>query len=335
MPFSVPLPPPTPIATRQSRPEQRKLWWALPLLTTAWLLLLVIVVSASVHVRFWEVAPGSAEPVGDRLTFTKEALAQITQYPTENSVLFVTAFGGQMTALEAFVGYVDPDVEVQSFKERFGDGDPGSQQQIGFQSMTTSKQIAEYVAFTRLGLDASFELGDIIVQDVVCLETQSALSACKQLSPGDTLTAIDGRAIPTLADLVPLMADKQAGDVVTLTVIAHMTSQAQDRRVQLIESPDEPGRTIIGFIPADTRRVVLPFEVSIDTNKIGGPSAGFAFTLALLDEMTPGDLFGGKKVAVTGTMNEDETIGSIGALPQKAVAVKAAGADLFIVPRSQ
>ena len=80
---------------------------------------------------------------------------------------------------------------------------------------------------------------------------------------------------------------------------------------------------------------MLPFEVNIDTNKIGGPSAGFAFTLALLDEMTPGDLFGGKKVAVTGTMNEDETIGSIGALPQKAVAVKAAGADLFIVPRSQ
>ena len=335
MPFSVPLPPPTPITTQEARPEQRKLWWALPLLTTAWLLLLVIVVSASVQVRFWEVAPGSAEPVADRLTFTKEALAQITQYPSDNSVLFVTAFGGQMTALETFVGSVDPDVEVQSFKERFGDGDPGSQQQIGFQSMATSKQIAEYVAFTRLGLDASLELGDVIVQDVVCLETESTLSACKQLSPGDTLTAIDGVAIPTLADLVPLMADKQAGDVVTLTVIAHKTSQAQDRRVQLIESPDEPGRTIIGFIPADTRRVVLPFEVDIDTNKIGGPSAGFAFTLALLDEMTPGDLFGGKKVAVTGTMNEDETIGSIGALPQKAVAVKAAGADLFIVPRSQ
>ena len=168
MPFSVPLPPPTPIATRQSRPEQRKLWWALPLLTTAWLLLLVIVVSASVHVRFWEVAPGSAEPVGDRLTFTKEALAQITQYPAENSVLFVTAFGGQMTALEAFVGFVDPDVEVQSFKERFGDGDPGSQQQIGFQSMTTSKQIAEYVAFTRLGLDASFRK-----------TTHSAIATCQ------------------------------------------------------------------------------------------------------------------------------------------------------------
>jgi PDZ domain-containing protein len=114
-----------------------------------------------------------------------------------------------------------------------------------------------------------------------------------------------------------------------------MESEAQERRVQLIESPDEPGRTIIGFIPADTRTVVLPFEVTIDTDRIGGPSAGLAFTLALLDEMTPGDLFGGVKVAATGTMNEDETIGAIGALRQKAVAVKAAGAKLFLVPKSQ
>jgi PDZ domain-containing secreted protein len=34
-------------------------------------------------------------------------------------------------------------------------------------------------------------------------------------------------------------------------------------------------------------------------------------------------------------MNEDETVGAIGALRQKAVAVKAAGAKLFIVPKTQ
>jgi PDZ domain-containing protein len=44
---------------------------------------------------------------------------------------------------------------------------------------------------------------------------------------------------------------------------------------------------------------------------------------------------GGKKVVATGTINEDETVGSIGALQQKAVAVKAVGADVFIIPASQ
>jgi len=335
MPNSVPLPPPTLAPTRPDRAELRKLWWALPLLTCAWLALIGVVVAASVQVRFWEVAPGSAEPVADRLGFTKEALAQITRYPSENSVLFVTAFGGQLSALETFVGSVDPDVDVQSYEERFGTSTPGTQQQLGFQSMTTAKQIAEYVAFTRLGLDASFELGSVIGEEVVCLEVSVTLSACKQLQPGDTLTAFNGKSIPTLAELAPMMEGFEPGDIVTITVIPHMANEPEDRRVQLIESPDEPGRTIIGFIPADTRTVVLPFEVTIDTDQIGGPSAGLAFTLALLDEMTPGDLFGGLKVAATGTMNEDETIGAIGALRQKAVAVKAAGAKLFIVPKSQ
>jgi len=335
MPNSVPLPPPTLAPTRPDRAELRKLWWALPLLTCAWLALIGIVVAASIQVHFWEVAPGSAEPVANRLEFTKEALAHVTRYPSTNSVLFVTAFGGQLSALETFVGSIDADVDVQSFEERFGKSTPGTQQQLGFQSMTTAKQIAEYVAFTKLGLDASFELGSVVVEEVVCLDIPVTLSACKQLLPGDTLTVFDGKAIPTLAELAPLMEGYEPGDIVTIGVIPHMATEPEDRRVQLIESPDEPGRTIIGFIPADTRTVVLPFEVSIDTDRIGGPSAGLAFTLALLDELTPGDLFGGVKVAATGTMNEDETVGAIGALPQKAVAVKAAGAKLFIVPKSQ
>jgi PDZ domain-containing protein len=278
MPISVPLPPPTLAATSPDRTELRKLWWALPLLTCAWLALVGVVVAASIQVRFWEVAPGSAEPVADRLGFTKEALAQITRYPSENSVLFVTAFGGQLSALETFVGSVDPDVDVQSYEERFGTSTPGTQQQLGFQSMTTAKQIAEYVAFTRLGLDASFELGSVTVEEVVCLEVPVTLSACKQLKPGDTLTAFDGKATPTLAELSASMQGYEPGDIVSISVIPHMANEPEDRRIQLIESPDEPGRTIIGFIPADTRTVVLPFEVTIDTDQIGGPSAGLAFT---------------------------------------------------------
>ena len=35
---------------------------------------------------------------------------------------------------------------------------------------------------------------------------------------------------------------------------------------------------------------------------MGGPSAGLAFTLAILDRMTPGRLLGDQRVAVTGTI---------------------------------
>jgi PDZ domain-containing protein len=40
-------------------------------------------------------------------------------------------------------------------------------------------------------------------------------------------------------------------------------------------------------------------------------------------------------VASTGTISEDETVGVIGALRQKAVAAAGAGADVFLVPAGQ
>ena len=102
-----------------------------------------------------------------------------------------------------------------------------------------------------------------------------------------------------------------------------------------MESPDEAGKGIIGFVPFDTTSVRLPFEIAFDTGEIGGPSAGLAFTLTLLDELTEGDLLGGADVAVTGTMQLDGSVGPIGGLPQKVSAVRQAGIEHFIVPAGQ
>ena len=346
MDTSVPFPPPTvqnvPLddgSASETARINRRLWWALPILTVAWIGLVTIIAASLTPLKLWELAPGSAEQVSNRLSFDKAALSKVMRYPAKTPVLFVTAFGSKLTALDAFAGALDKDVDVQTYKERYGTSTPTEQQRLGYQSMTTAKQIAEYVAYTRLGLDASFVYGDIIIEELVCLENPGPMSACKQLQLGDTITTLDGEPTPTLLDLAPLMADKKPGDIVTLTIkpanLPEGSSLEDVKRIQLIADPDTPTRPIIGFIPADTRTVQLPFEVDIDTDQIGGPSAGLAFTLALLDELTPGDLMGGVKVAATGTIEEDETVGAIGALAQKAVAVKAAGAKVFLVPKGQ
>ena len=36
-----------------------------------------------------------------------------------------------------------------------------------------------------------------------------------------------------------------------------------------------------------------PFDVAIDSGNIGGPSAGLAFTLTIIDLLTEGELTGG------------------------------------------
>jgi PDZ domain-containing protein len=316
-------------------PRQRNMWWALPLLTIVWLVTGALITSSLVKINYWEVAPGSAEEVASRFSFDKNALSQVTRYKTSAPILFVTAYGSKLSALDALVGVLDPDVDVLNREEKFGTITPSEQRRLGFQAMASAKQIAEYVALNRLGYDVSIAYGKLIIERLVCEDAPRPLSACLQLNPGDTITAFDGIEIPTLSDLMPIIADYSPGDVIEVTITPHKTTDSVKKKIELMVSPDDPDRTIIGVWPADTRTVDLPFEVDIDTDSIGGPSAGLSFTLALLDELTAGELTGGVKVAATGTIDGDESVGAIGALRQKTVAVKASGATVFLVPSAQ
>ena len=79
----------------------------------------------------------------------------------------------------------------------------------------------------------------------------------------------------------------------------------------------------------------LPIDVTLNVENIGGPSAGLAFTLSVIDALTPEPLTGNLDVAATGTIHHDGTVGPIGGVPQKAHSTVRAGTDLFLVPASQ
>jgi PDZ domain-containing protein len=307
------------------------------MLTVSWLLLAAVVVAGALTIERWETAPGSVDAVAPRLDFDSEA-AGVTRHRSDNSVRFVTAFGSQLTALEGFIGWVDDDIAVETRTERFGERSPVEQRRLGFQAMVGAKQIAEFVALKRLGYDVELKYGAVVVEEVICNDDPATDSACKRLNPGDVIESLAGTETPTLDVLVKAMEGREVGDVVEIVVHTLNTNPNETRRtekVSLIASPDDANRTIIGIVPADTRTVEVPFEVNISTDSIGGPSAGLAFTLALLDELTPGNLMGDSTVAATGTISEDGTVGAIGALRQKAVAVQRAGGDVFLIPKSQ
>jgi PDZ domain-containing protein len=105
--------------------------------------------------------------------------------------------------------------------------------------------------------------------------------------------------------------------------------------VELLASPNDSNRVLIGFNPRDTRTVSLPFDVNIDTDQIGGRSAGLSFVLALIDILTPGELAPPGGVVATGTISDDGRVGPIGLLVQKVIAVKQSGIRYLIVPVSQ
>jgi PDZ domain-containing protein len=76
----------------------------------------------------------------------------------------------------------------------------------------------------------------------------------------------------------------------------------------------------------------FPFPVSINSDDIGGPSAGLAWTLGIINTVSGGHLTGGHTIAATGTIRPDGSVGDVGGVKQKTVAVERAGATIFFVP---
>ncbi len=283
------------------------------------------------------IVPASAEPVGPRLD-----VSGVTEYGGAGEVLFVTVRTPDLSALEYRIIKDNPATTELSRFDKFGDQTPQQQQQQSVQSMRSAKQTAEYVAFERLDLGAELIQGEVVIDGLVCLEANEQQTDCVDYAPsddvldaGDTLVSLDGVSLGTIDDLTKALEGKKPGDRVD--VVYRRDGTEGSGEIELIASPDDAERTIVGFFPSDTATVKLPenIEVDIDTDSVGGPSAGLAFTITLVDDLSEGDLLGGERVAITGAIDINGNVGAIGGLSSKASAVLQMGADFFLVPTSQ
>jgi PDZ domain-containing protein len=75
----------------------------------------------------------------------------------------------------------------------------------------------------------------------------------------------------------------------------------------------------------------LPLRVSINAGNVGGPSAGVAFALEVMEELGR-DVVHGHKIAATGEIFADGSIGPIGGIKQKTIGAREAHVDAFLVP---
>jgi Lon-like protease len=72
-------------------------------------------------------------------------------------------------------------------------------------------------------------------------------------------------------------------------------------------------------------------KIRIDAGDIGGPSAGLAFALDIVQELGR-DVAQGHRVAATGELALNGAVGPIGGVKQKTLGARRAGVDVFLVP---
>ncbi|QNK80626.1 PDZ domain-containing protein [Nakamurella sp. PAMC28650] len=151
------------------------------------------------------------------------------------------------------------------------------------------------------------------------------------LQPQDQITAINGTAVTDFSSLQAALKNTLPNQNAAVTVLRAGKTVKIDIKLQANPSVGKQGFLGIGAV----ERPKAPFTISISLANIGGPSAGLMFTLGILDKLTPGGLTNGRYIAGTGTMEVDDTkgtVGPIGGILLKMIAAKGAGASVFLVP---
>jgi Lon-like protease len=213
-------------------------------------------------------------------------------------------------------------------------GSSQQEQHIASQEdMTDSQRIAAAVAEKALGKPVKITGKGVRVIDTAFPKGTSPAREAG-LSSGDVITAVGGRPVTSLEDLHTIMTPVVPGSVLSLSYTSDGTPHTTS--VTTVPSPygtSSATKAVLGITAEDALDITLPIPVTYSIGDVEGPSAGLAFALEIYSSLTGRSLVDGHRIAATGALDADGTVGEIGGVTQKAIGAGEAKADVFLVPQ--
>ena len=324
--------------------------WVRVVVALAVLLGAAALIADHVELGYYVLLPGNAQPVTPLVRVPGARSRQV-----HGELLLTDVYVTQVSALGYLADRLDGDAQLVPIVTLLGpDVAPSELVPQGYLEMAQSQAGAKAAALASLGYRVTERSAGALVYAVV-----PGSPASKVLAVGRIVTAVDGTATPDACAFAQTLATRRPGQRVTLSIEqSHVTSRAEivsgpvvRRTTVLARWPKAVARSASsagcplpatagarGFLGVEVQtqqRWHYPFRVSVRTTAIGGPSAGLAMALGIVDELSTGRLTGGRTVAVTGTIDRTGAVGEVGGVAQKTVAAERAGATVFIVPAGQ
>jgi PDZ domain-containing protein len=309
-------------ASPRPAPERRR--WPVVAGTVALALVAIVVTAmAFIKVPYVIISPGDATPLDDDVV----SISGAETFEHDGSLLFLTVrvSSNDPNVWRWLFAQLDDDVSIEEREDVLGCASYDDNANLQDQLMRQSQDIAKEVALRRLGYEVPEVAQRAMIIDVQCDGPSEG-----ELHSGDRITAVDGTPVQSADEVGPLVQAKAPGDRVVVSV--EREGEPQDVTVKLGQ---RDGVAFLGIVSQTLYDWTFPFDIEIDTQRVSGPSAGLAFALAIVDDLTPGDLTGGREVAVTGSIGADGSVGPVGGIAQKAVTARDDGATLMLVPRGE
>lgn len=270
------------------------------------------------------IVPDRAKPLAARVTVEGER-----RDDDGGGIYYVDVLVRRASWLEQYLAVARPDgADLVPEHAIVPPGtDEGDRRRANARAMDRSQEIAAAIALRELGHDVPVTPSGALVTAVA-----PDVPAAGELEAGDVVVAADGEPVRTPDDLRRLVRTREPGETVELRV--RRGSESLELTVETVPSPDAPRRPVIGVQVEQEAEIDLPFDVEIDLGAVGGPSAGLAFALDVLEELGR-DVDRGRRVVATGELALDGSVGPVGGIKQKVLGARRSGADVFVVPAGE
>jgi PDZ domain-containing protein len=288
---------------------------------------ITIAIAWPIKVAYYTLSPGPLYDTSDFIHVDAE------EQVIEGEMFFLTVSLREANVFEYVAGQINPKIDVAPRQNIRPTGvSPEDLRRENLASMRQSKTDAQFVALTRLGYEPTY-----IGTGALVIETVPDSAADGVLLANDVIIGIDGNEVAFRSDVIDNLADKKIGDRVVLSIERTIEGSAEvevvDVEIVLGVHVDDPSKPMVGVLLDNNEPIIeFPIEVEMDSQNIGGPSAGMMFALEIMNQLTEQDLTGGLRMAGTGTISRDGTVGAIGGVTQKVHAAIDAGAVVVFIP---
>ncbi len=313
--------------SRGRRHREERKWWGFAFAVLGWTALVAavgaLIAGQFVRVDYYTEAPGDAVAV--------QPLVEIEGAPvyddTEGQVylLFVRR-RDHITLFRWLQAALDPDIDAKSTDYDEPGSSPADLDGASTSAMSVAQLAAKKLALEKIGLEIE------LLDGLEVASTIAGRPAATFLRAGDVILEVDGVVLDSeraTDQFAATIREHDPGETVSITY-----ERDGERETVDIETVDNgEGIAIIGVFPQPHLGFPIDIRFGGQIESIGGPSAGLAMTLALIDDLTPGDLSGGLQVAVTGTIDINGEVGEVGRVDLKAKAADRRGATLMLVPK--
>lgn len=282
------------------------------------LFIILIILGFFVPIPYYIEGPGSAVHLNE--------LVEVNQKEDQEDGHFMltTVAIRKATPLTYFMKYL-PFHEGLTKEELFGT-DTSDAEYTNLQNyyMTSSINSAIELAYKTAGEDYQLSYNGIYIMSVL-----EGSSFDGKLAIGDTIIALDGKTFNSSVEFIDYVQQQKVGQLIEVTYEHNGEKQTTSGKLMEMEETKKAG---LGISLVDNTSIETEIPVAINAGDIGGPSAGFMFSLQIYTQLIGKDLRDGKEIAGTGTIESDGTIGRIGGIDKKVVAASQEGASIFFAP---